>query len=202
MNLFALSIYLITSVFSVSALAQMSQAELDRFLLNASRSGDIQSVRAAIDAGADVNVRDENNCTSLMYAVSYDFCDSSSNNYHRSIVDILIDTGVLNKMSPHYYHLNAFLLRASEFGDTENVIAAIDVGADANIFLSLRSDFKPALFRASENGHADVVRILIIDGAYSINRRVVLEGRSWTALDIARENNHEDVLRVLKDAGA
>ena len=63
-HLFILPILcLLTSVFSISALAQMSQDGLNRFLLNASSSGDLESVRATIEAGADVNVIDGVGCT-------------------------------------------------------------------------------------------------------------------------------------------
>ena len=38
------------------------------YLLTASAKGDIETVKAIIDSGADVNVKDSNNLNALMYA--------------------------------------------------------------------------------------------------------------------------------------
>ncbi len=210
-HLFILSILcLITSTFSISALAQMSQDELNRFFLNASRSGDVESVRAALEGGADVNVADEENgCTALMYATSLheEWREDSSGRradspficsrgqYNHEVLELLFDKGFdLNKLSQH--RIAEFLLKASEVGDVQNVVKALEAEADVN-----GGGRYPPLLLASENGHEDIVRTLIIAGA-DINQIVNSIDGQKTALNIAIERGHEGVERVLRDAGA
>ena len=62
-NLFVLTTCLAVNVFTVSALAQVPQERLNRFVFNAMISGDIETVRAILRTNdIDINVADENNC--------------------------------------------------------------------------------------------------------------------------------------------
>ena len=163
---------------------------------------DIWSITVMISAGADVNVRDddENICTPLMNAIGAFPCGDLGR-YHYSVVDTLFQSGVdLNSIRSD--QKDAFLMRASEFGAIEHVTFALNAGADVDGGLFYKASFKPPLFRASANCHVDIVRMLIIAGA-SIHYMKDIEGKEWTALDIARENcsEHFGTIRVLQDAG-
>ena len=120
MNLFTLSVCFITSIFSTSVLAQMSQEGLDGWLLNASKSKDIESIRVTVEAGADVHVTDENGCTPLMYIIAScridddDVVTPGTNDFITNAVDILIGAGALAQISAN--HLSEFLL-ALETGE-------------------------------------------------------------------------------------
>ena len=117
MNLFTLSVCFITSIFSTSVLAQMSQEGLDRWLLNASKSKDIESIRVTVEAGADVHVTDENGCTPLMYMIASSSCRTDDDVLHSAdtkafttrAVGILVSAGALEQISAN--HLSGFLLR-------------------------------------------------------------------------------------------
>ncbi|KAJ9441110.1 putative ankyrin repeat protein R863, partial [Diplonema papillatum] len=55
-----------------------------------------------------------------------------------------------------------------------------------------------ALYIASENGHSEVVKKLIVAGA-TVD---VQDDYGWTALYIASENGHSEVVKELIAAGA
>ena len=192
-----------------SAIRQMSQEKLGQLLLDTTllpiiRDSDVWSVEAMIEAGADINVTDENGCTPFSNAIGFYACTDDSDHYHHAIVDKLFEAGLDLNQRPSRFHTMAslkdtFLIRASAFGNIEHVTLALEANASVNGVLSFNRGLKPPLFRASENCRENIVRVLVIAGA-SIDHIVPLKG---TALDIARENCSEDsgTIRVLQDAG-
>ena len=59
-------------------------------------------------------------------------------------------------------------------------------------------DKKTALHVAAKNGHVDVAKVLIQNGA-DVN---AVEKDKWTALHLAARNGHVDVAKVLIQNGA
>ena len=224
MNLFTLSIiYLATSVFSTSVLAQMSQEDLNDWLLNASISGDVVSVRLTLEAGASVGVTDEEGCTPLMHAFGYYECSSSTSNeyYIRDIIENLFDAGAELTSQEQ---LDAFLLRSVRFDSKDNIQRALEMGADINgsSIGPFYPSYRSPLMQASEKCNVGVARDLILRGAFindtdafvnetmnnieytqRTQRIVNNTDMRETALDVARKNCAENspMIRLLQDAG-
>ena len=184
---------------------------INEFLLNASKSGDVETVRAILDAGADINTG--NFCTSIFWAArAFDCRDTGEapDNpvimelagkeapYHHSVIDLLFDRGA-SLMQSSFLNLNHFLERASRFEHVQAVTRALEAGADPNMF-------KPLLI-ASYTGNVQIVRALILAGA-EVNLKTCkgdhpnARQQQYTSLDIARSEGHKDVERILLDAGA
>ena len=206
-NLWILSLCLMTNAFSASALAQMSQDALNRFLLNVSRSGDTVSFQQAIEFGANIDVTDEDGCTPLMNAFGYHQCLDMDieNQYYRIMIGQLIEAGAkLNSQE----QLDSLLLRAAEFDDMPHIQYALIHGANIHGGL-LRSSSLSPLMIVSRECNLGVARHLILAGAY-VNYVVLLpEGVRQTALDIARTHcevssnyvhGRNNIIRLLQDA--
>ena len=155
-------------------------------LHSAAWSGREQSARLLIDAGADINISDNQQWTALHLAAS---------NGHSSIVGELIK-------APHR-NLNV----RNENGDTPLNVAAdngraasarllIDAGADINI-----SDNKQrtALHMAADLGYDDILRTLIDAPDVNLNLRTET---GHTPLHAAANNGRAASARLLIDAGA
>lgn len=198
----ALSMCFVTSVFSTSVFAQMSQEALNNWLLNASLSGDITAVLDTIKAGADVNVTNEQGCTPLMYAFGFYGCSSSplhNRNYYEFIIHQLFEAGAdLNSQE----EVDHFLLMSAKFGNMANVNRAFERGAnvDGNSLIDLFEGRTTPFIEASKNCHPAAVRALLLKGAdiFAIN------GDGETALDAAERHcssENSSVVSILRDAG-
>ena len=195
---------IMTSAFSISALAQMSQEGLDRWLLNASVSGDSSSIQALLRAGANITVTDAEGCTLLMNAIGYPQClldEEEDDQYYPSVIDILIEEGVEFSSQEQ---IDYFLLRAAKFNDVRHARYALSRGADINFRSSslITSRWTPLMF-FSQHCNLEMVRTLILNGAL-LNFMVEVgeEGIRQTALDIAKTScRSRDVSRILQDAG-
>jgi len=148
-------------------------------LVEAARHGDIASVQALLDKGADVNARDERGCTALMWASMFGY---------REVAQALLDKGA---------DVGYTLKSASQNGHLEIVKALLMKGAD------VRRDGGESLIRASENGHLDIVKMLLAagvdvsspcrDGGESLN--------GGESLIRASVNGHLEIVKVLLDQG-
>ena len=190
-NLFALSIYLTTSIFSISALAQMSQKDLNDWLLNASSSGDVSSVQATLAAGASVGVTDEKGCTPLMHAFGYYECSASASNeyYIRDIIKNLFNAGAELTSQEQ---LDAFLLRSVRFDSKENIQRALEMGADINgsSIGSSYPSYRSPLMQVSEKCNVGVARDLILRGAF------INDTEAFVNKTVNNIENIEDVQRM------
>lgn len=192
--------------------------ELSRFMYLAVSKGQDEEVLRLIQEGADINARDQEGRTFLMWA---------SMGGHEKIARILIDAGAdihasdmngvtaLMQASARGYdaivqmliqagadvhatsngHEITSLLMASAKGHAEIVKILIDAGADIN---AKGFEETNPLMVASENGHEQVVRILIDEGAH-------LEAQNEfgkTALKLASNKDHDNIVKILKKAGA
>ena len=149
----------------------------DRALIDAVRKGsketvNIETVKQAIAAGADLDAKMQGGYTPLHLAAIYD---------HKEIAEILIaegaDVNAKNKRDMTPLH------QAARSGRKEIAELLIAKGADVNAKESgLGTD---PLHRAAFRGHEAIVELLIAEGA-DVNAKIKLGGlKGQTPLDIA-----------------
>lgn len=156
----------------------------DNELLVAARTGDVDSVRAALDGGANVRASNDDGKTALMQAVA---------GRHDAIVRLLLDRGA-NVNQQDRYAWTA-LLDAARPGHERTVLTLLDRGADIN---HADASGWTALMVTSEHAHDSIVRLLLDRGA-DVNHA---NGRGWTALLVASSYGSESTARLLLERGA
>ena len=102
---------------------------------------------------------------------------------------------LLSTSTPYAGNVNSDLLTAARQGDTNQVKALLDKGADVN---AKDKYGDTALMGAAEAGNTDVVRVLLDKGA-DVNAK---SKDGVTALMYAKEKNHTKIIEVLKQYGA
>ena len=144
-------------------------------LIRASITGNIEIIRMLIEAGADVNGKDEWSDTALMATAEFG---------QASAARLLIESGAdIDATKPD---LTTTLMIASRRGNLEITKILIDAGADVNIGLGGDT----ALSLAAWNGYISTVETLVKNGA-EVNHM---------ALDRARQNNHYEILKLLQNS--
>jgi ankyrin repeat protein len=141
-------------------------------------------VSMLIEAGADVNARDDEDYTAL---------DVAAGDGNEALVRLLLDAGANVTTSPNCKR-SVLMLAVCE-GEEGVAQMLIDAGADADW---QDEDGNSALIAAAEDGHVEILRRLLDAGA-DIN---LGNTASQTALFRAVVGGYEDVVRVLLDAGA
>ncbi|MBT3350787.1 MAG: hypothetical protein HOJ95_02070 [Nitrospinaceae bacterium] len=153
-------------------------------LIDAAQGGKLQAVNILIQAGADLNVKDKDNFTPLIWA---------AHKKHASIVKALIKA-------------NADLNQKTDLGDTALIWAVrnddseianllIKAGADLNI---RNEEGHTALIRVVQEGNVEMAKTLI-DGGADINAK----GKSGaTALSRAITGKNQLIMQMLIKAGA
>ena len=142
----------------------------------AADEGNIEAVKYHIDAGADVNAKDEEGATPLHYAAT------------KEITELLIANGAdVNAKdddgwTPLYFGVAV--------GDKESVELLIGKGADVN---AKEVDGWTPLFFAAGEGHKEVVELLIAEGA-NVNAK---DDNEWTPLHNAAWEGHKEVVELL-----
>jgi len=146
----------------------------DKALLAATINGNVEGVKAAIAAAADIHVSNDEG-TALKFAATDGYTE---------IVRILMAAG------PHTQtDKNEALYCAADYGHAEIVSLLLAAGADVH------DDDDAALFTAILNGHAEVVRALLVAGAD------VHVHDEYALLTAACKKNTE-MVRLLLAAGA
>jgi ankyrin repeat protein len=154
-------------------------------VLDAAMHGDLNSVRAALASGADVNGAAGDGSTALVWA---------AHNNRVELVDVLLEAGVDVSIA-NEYGATALYVAAMD-ADAGIVGRLLEAGADANA--ALLSGETP-LMEAARRGKVESVRLLLEHGA-NINAAETNGGQ--TALMWAVTENHPDVTAILLGAGA
>ncbi len=154
-------------------------------LHDASRDGDLERVRALIDAGADLDAQGDNGETPLNTAILEG---------HKSVATLLIDRGgdiqARNKGGFTPLHAAAYV-NAVEIAEQ-----LLGKGADVNDQRN-KAGVAP-LSVASEQGHADVAKVLINHGAELESG----ERNGYTPLTRALWRGQKEVIALLQKSGA
>ncbi len=159
-------------------------------LLIATRGNDIETARALIAAGADVNARDQIADTPFLYAAAEGRLD---------ILRLILATGRANLADTNRYGGNA-LIPAAHHGHPEEVREllktkiAIDhvnrLGWTALLEIIILTDGGPV--------HQDILAQLIAAGA-DVN---VADGEGVSPLTHARQRGYAEMVQMLETAGA
>ena len=154
-------------------------------LTKAVKAGDLQTVRALVKQGADVNVKSGDGSTPLLWAA-----DGGEHDIARALIaakakiDVATDLGV----TP--------LLQAARVGDATMVDMLLRAGASPSL---AHPDGETPLMAASRSGSIAAVKALLARGA-KVNDADKFQKQ--TALMFAAAQGHVDVAGVLLEAGA
>ncbi len=154
-------------------------------VIRASFVGNVKVMDILLDAGADLNVKDDLGYGPLFRCVEKD---------NPAMVDYLVAKGVNINERFGRYELTA-LYNASSLGMLQSVNRLINTGANINI--KSNTGFS-SLSVASQNNHLSIVQALLLNGA-NVNE---LNANNWTALHSACSKGHLSVVKLLIDYGA
>ena len=149
------------------------------------RNGDIEAVRAALDAGADVNAKSPDGTTALQWAVHGD---------QESMVELLLEVGANVGITNRYGVGSASL--AAENGNSIILARLLEAGTNPN---QTMPGGETLLMTAARTGEPEAVRTLLVYGA-DPNRRETTRGQ--TALMWAAANNNAIAIQLLAEHGA
>jgi ankyrin repeat protein len=197
---------------------------LDRALIKAVLANDLESVRALLDRGADVEAKTENGFSALIWICSYVFGGDSENSYR--IIKFLVERGADVNARTNYGstpltyvsqggHLPAvkFLIsKGAEVNDSEEegskalYVAAIQHNERIAAFLIEHGAQingkaycgRTPLMAAASRGALSVVKLLLSKGA-DIG---VQDDDGKTALDVATDERQTAIINLLKRHGA
>lgn len=149
------------------------------------REGNAESIKSAIDKGADIHVTDKEKNTGLILSAEKNTPDS---------LRVLLDAGINAKLTNN--EGNNALMTAAKSNTHEAVSVLIDATADINAVNKIGDS--ALIMAAKSNNDAEVVRLLIEHGA---NIDIANQTGS-TPLIFASRYNTPEVISVLLDAGA
>lgn len=154
-------------------------------LMEACRFGRAKCARQLVLAGADVNAKDKEKRTVLMYA-----SDGAASS---KVVELLIANGA--KADERDAHGCTALMRAASRGNIAVVRALLQARAKVNVVSE--NDETPLTFAIVWH-HFEVVKALIEAGA-DYNRS---DETGWTPLQYALHEKQSEIANLLQDAGA
>ncbi len=163
----------------------------DHSLLTAASRGDAAGVRAALDAGAAIDARDNQGQTALLFAVQGGDLALARDLIRRGAD---INAAALNHDTPW--------LLAGALGRTEMLAAMLDTG---KVDYTRRNRYGGnALIPACERGHVETVRLLLERSKIDVDH---INNLGWTALleaVILSDGGpaHIEIVRLLLTAGA
>ena len=168
----------------VCAPASAMARAADPGLIEAVKAGEVETVRALLERGADVDVRASDGATALHWAVHRDDV---------GLVDLLIGAGA-DVTAANRYGVQPVSL-AAENGSAAILEKLLRAGADANAALP---GGETALMTAARTGRPDTLRALIAHGA-DVNARDATHGQ--TPMMWAAARGHARAVHVLAEAG-
>lgn len=158
--------------------ARVDGSKLQSVLSAACANGDLECVKMLVNAGADVNVPDQDGETCLQLALE-----------QPQVCQYLIDHGsrLETKLDWGY----TALLSAVESGFVDSVALLIAAGADVT---ACNDSGQNALMLAGQYGHEDIARRLLETGKIDINAQCI---DKRTALDYAALRNHLPLVELM-----
>lgn len=159
-------------------------------LISAAEAGNLSAVRDLVEAGADLDARDDRGRTAVMAA---------THSNHPDIVEYLIAKGA--DLNIRDERSDNPLLYAGAEGLLEIVKLCIVAGADTKLTNRYGGI---AIIPASERGHVEVVRELLLNSDTNVNH---INNLGWTALLEAvvladGGPKHQAIVQLLVDHGA
>jgi ankyrin repeat protein len=160
------------TVFLILLSCQLALFSADIFTV--AGSGTVAQVQQAIKAGADVNARDEDGETPLMYAAGY--------NTNPDVLSVLIKAGA--DLNARDYEGETPLMFAAENNTNPDVLSVlIEAGVDVNA--RDKDGVTPLMLAARHNINPEVLSVLIKAGA-----NILLKDNSGkTTFDYAKNNS-------------
>ena len=191
----------IFTILLINSCATMARQQTSYMLIQSAGEGDYAEVKRLIEKGADVNAQSSEG-TALDYALRKG---------NTEIIKLLIKEGADVNAQDHRGY--TALIRWSRAGHIDTVKLLIEEGADVNattismvwggktIFGYIDGETLggcTALMAASEEGHTDIVKLLIDAGA-GVNYQ---DEEGYTALMYASKYGHKEISKLLREAGA
>jgi len=180
--------YLLALLATGGAFAYPRKTVSDAEFLELCASGTTQEIVDALNNGANVQARDGESMTGLMYAVE--------KNPSPAVIPILLDAGM--SVNARGGHNMTALMVAARSNRNPGIIAVL-LSAGANIEARDEDGMTVLMYAAAFNKNPDIIAILLDAGA-DVNART---GRGMTALMFAAAmNNNPVVIATLVEAGA
>ena len=173
------------SLLAVVVFVVAAGASGDSPLTKAVNAGDLQTVRALIKSGADVNARSGDGSTPLLWAAH-----NSNDDIARALIAARASVDVAND-----YGITP-LLEASKTGDAAMMELLLQAGANPSL---AHPEGQTPLLAAARSGSVPAVRLLLARGV-DVNAAETYQ--QTTALMWAAAENHLDVVDLLIEAGA
>ena len=178
------------SITLLLSVAIVNAQTLNEALISAAEQGATDKVLKLLEAGADIDARDERGRTAIMAA---------THGNHPSVVNALIQTGANVNIQNHIRD-NPFL-----YAGAEGLLDILKLLIDADADTTLTNRFGgTALIPAAERGHVEVVRELLTRSNVDVNH---INNLGWTALmeAIVLSNggpSHQEIVKLLIEHGA
>lgn len=163
----------------------LQEGSLVEQLTRAAGSNDIKTVKLLLKNGADINGKDTNDWTALLYAAAKG---------HTDMVKLLLEKEA-DIHTKNSYGVTA-LTSAAVAGQTDVVKLLLEKGDDLNV--KNNHEGNEALTTAAMAGHTDTVKFLLDNGA-DINAK---DNFGFTALMSAAMEGHADTVKLLLDRDA
>ena len=154
-------------------------------LITAAGKGDLSRVKALLNSGTDVNVKNERGGTALLRASFYGYLE---------IVQILLSDGA--EINAKTNDGKTALMYASLNGHLDVVQVLLAKGAVVNV--KETEDGETALMVSSQNGHLEIVKALL-NKAPDVN---ATDNKGWSALMWASLNGYLEIVEALLAKGA
>ena len=158
----------------------MTQGELNQKLFDAVCKNNINGMKEAISLGADVNLKNNEWDTALMYTAYWGRTDIA-----RLLIEHGADVNAVDKYG------NTALMWACEYGHIEIVQLLLEYGVDVN---GQDKYGNTALIKACEYGHTDIANLLIEHGA-DINHK---NDNGHTALNILQDIHPQKYKKLIE----